>query len=172
MNCFRFFTSKKAQKQESAGCFFTDERHVLAGYQANKKVPTICGIGGKIEGESPHYAAIRETLEELFHIQPPSNLILSIMETLPPKHTIVNDSYHIFVYSFIDLQTLLDIVASYKISSPLFYTAPKDIFELVSKRKIESSCEISHLALVPFVKNPVISKFLSSDMALIRAQIN
>ena len=172
MNCFRLFTLKAKQKKQSAGCFFTDTRHVLAGYQANKKVPTICGIGGKIEGESPHYAAIRETLEELFHIQPSSNLILCIMETLPPKHTIVNDSYHIFVYSFIDLQTLLDILASYKISSPLFYTAPKDIFELVSKRKIESSCEISHLALVPFVENPVISKFLSSDMALIRAQIN
>lgn len=163
-----FCKSKPVINKSSAGCFFTDTRHVLAGYQANKKIPTICGIGGKVEeGETHIYAAIRETLEELFHIEPSPTLILSIIDSLPPEDTIINGSYHIFVYSFKDLQKLFTLLESYKVTSPLFYSLPNNILELVSNRKIESSCEISHLALIPLVDTPIISKFLFSDIRLI-----
>lgn len=49
----------------SAGIIFTDEKHVLAGYQKNK---FYSGIGGKKELSdlSVKFTAIREMLEELF----------------------------------------------------------------------------------------------------------
>jgi len=154
--------SKK--RWDSAGCFFTDGRYFLAGYQ--DKISCISGIGGmKNTGEQPMYTAIRETIEELFDILVPSSIVLEIMDVIYAKE-IVNGTYILFVLSFDDLDTIISLLHNCNIISNLYDTFPKNVVELIFNRKVSTS-EISHLALLPLVKNLKISKCLLEDISKI-----
>lgn len=138
-----------------AGTFFTNGNLVLCGYQQNKQVPSISGFGGKKENTDPTltYTAIRETLEELFDITPDHNLINNIDDDLNIKNVIVHDNYHMIIYSFEDLEIILNILFQNNITSNLYDELPNNISDLILKRKIDQNSEISHLCLLPLKEN-------------------
>jgi len=175
----RFFTRKSTIAPEeasydykAAGTVFTDNRHMLAGYQPYKRKPFISGIGGKKEeGETYMQTALRETLDELFEVEAASELILKIKKEIRPKKVVKNGSYVFVVYDFKDLEKLLGILRYHRIKSKLYDTFPKTLMELIMTRKNTESSEISGLALLPLVEhnssNPFVDPHLISDMPLL-----
>jgi hypothetical protein len=157
--------------QPTAGCVFTDGKYMLAGYQPNKSQPRISGLGGKsLNGEAYTTTAIRETLEELFEINPAAHIIQDIQMYLIPQRTIQNESHILVEYSFEDLTCMLDILKTHEIQSPLYNTMPKSILELVFQRRIDSKAEVSHLAILPVVHHRAgefVGKELLSDILLL-----
>jgi 8-oxo-dGTP pyrophosphatase MutT (NUDIX family) len=163
-------------ERKSSGCCFTDGNLYLAGYQPNKKTPSINGIGGHIEeGETELQAAIRETIEELFEIHPvPPTVLKEIRTNIPPREVHTNHSYTIHVYTFEDLEHMLRRIQAYNLQSKVYQKFPTSIGDLVFKRNI-SNCrkaEITHLAVLPFVdhpkENPLISPYLLSDIRFLK----
>jgi hypothetical protein len=158
----------------AAGCVFTDGTHILAGYQPLKKRPYISGFGGKRkEGETVSTTAIREMLEEVFEFDEiPSALVCRIKE-IPPAHILENGAYVLFVYSFRDLELILEFASSYR--SPLYAVMPRTLIDLVSLRLItpqrgiisQRYQEITHLALLPFVEGVALDSAFVSDITLI-----
>jgi hypothetical protein len=168
-----YFSYKQENHYKSAGCFFTDGRYVLTGYQQNKTIPHISGIGGaKEEGETPVDTALRETIEELFDIKYiPAEVLNDIKKNIEPKSITKNYTYYLFTYTFSDLDKLLKIANDHSMKSPLYDTFPTNFQELLFTRKIDKRSEISHLALLPFVAHSKPSSFvcplLLSDMTLL-----
>jgi hypothetical protein len=169
-NCFDK-TKHELLAPLAAGCVFTDGRHMLAGYQPNKKDPRISGIGGTaLPGEEATTTAIRETLEELFHIQADSTTIQDIQMYLIPQDIIHSGSYTIVKYTFDDLHCILDILKTRKVQSPLYDTIPKNIMELIFNRRIAPEAEVSHLTILPLVNHTgdnFVGKELVSDIQLL-----
>lgn len=162
-------------KFKAAGCFFTDERYVLAGYQQTKSTPKLSGIGGaKLQGETPTQTALRETIEELFDIptkRVPRGLIQELEANVPPRRIVQNNSYSLVCYTFEDLEAILVILGSRRLTSNLYDTFPRNLYELLFLRKIRKEAEISHLALLPFVEHagryPLVCPLLLADMKLL-----
>lgn len=156
----------------AAGCFFTDGRLFLAGYQPNKKRPCISGIGGgKKKGEAPQQTAMRETLEELFHLKKlPQKLIHRLIQLVPTKTT-QNGSYIMYIYTFTQLEEILGLCIAAGIESPLYTSIPQTLSDLLLHRKHNKKAEISHLCLLPLVKHnseyPFIYLGLFRDIATI-----
>jgi 8-oxo-dGTP pyrophosphatase MutT (NUDIX family) len=145
--------------KSSAGCFFTDGKLYLAGYQPKKKNPYITGIGGHVEvGENEFEAALRELIEELFEIHPvPKDLLKELLAKYVPQRRVCNNSYTIFEFTFNDLESILKDLESHKIQSPLYNTFPTTISELLFQRLIKNDInpEITHLVILPFVDHPL-----------------
>lgn len=166
-------TDTSETNYKSAGCFFTDGRYVLAGYQQNKLIPRISGIGGsKHNGETPVDTALRETIEELFDIDYiPTKLIEDIKMNVPPQSIFKNHTYRLITYNFTDIENILNIMNKHSMKSPLYYTFPTNFQELLFHRGVDGDSEISHLALLPFVDHTKSSTFvcplLLSDMTLL-----
>jgi hypothetical protein len=136
----------------SAGCVFTDSKLFLAGYQPNKKKPCISGLGGsKKKGEIPQETAIRETLEELFHLKKVPHHLINSLLTIIPQKTTQNGSYVMFIYSFAQLEEILGACSG--LVSPLYTTIPTSLIDLLLHRKPNTKAEISHLCLLPLVKH-------------------
>lgn len=146
--------SKIDPSYSAAGCFFTDGRLFLAGYQPNKKRPCISGIGGgKKKGEAPQETAIRETLEELFHIKKiPKELVNRLIQIIPAKTT-QNGSYIMYIYTFKQLEEMLGLCLASGIESSLYTSIPQTLLDLLLHRKQNKKAEISHLCLLPLVKH-------------------
>ena len=144
-------------KFDSAGTLFTNGTHVLAGYQKDPTSPTVSGIGGKREGSEWYMeTAIRETVEELFHIDPvPATLIRRIILSVEPTRVEKMGSYVLVIYNFKDLEKILEIVRNEIKLSPVYKTLPKTVSDLMLERILapDSRAEITHLCLVPLVKN-------------------
>lgn len=160
-------------KFKAAGCFFTDDRYVLAGYQQTKTLPKLSGIGGaRMSGETPVQTALRETVEELFDIvKVPRSLLEELEVNVPPRRIVQNHSYQLVCYTFEDLEMILLILAERGLKTPLYDTFPRNIYELLFQRKVRKEAEISHLALLPFVehsgRNPLVCPLLLADMKLL-----
>jgi len=166
-SCFK--SQKKNQDFVAAGIVFTDGKLILAGYQPKKTYPYISGIGGlKKNNETPQETAIRETLEEIFHIENVEEHILDLIKSIISSKTITNGTYVFFVYSFNDLEKLLNIVNNFGIKSPLYKQIPTTLSELMLNRDTAIESEISHLCLLPLVKHdnklPLVDKNLIKDM--------
>ena len=151
----------------AAGIFFTNNKLVLAGYQPNKKVPFIGGIGGKKQNtELYHQTAIRETLEELFDIKPSIELINTINTTILPQNVLITknpENYSILIFSFRNLEQMLQILLELNIISPLYDIFPKNISELIFNRK-DINSEITHLCLLPLKENLTIDNNFMQDI--------
>ena len=155
-------------KQWSAGIMFTNGTHVLCGYQPNKKNPIISGFGGKIkENETFNIAAIRETLEELFNINPSSDLLLYLENILKTRYSSFNKKYYIIKLSFSDLFKIIKILASKEYISPLYDFWPINIRELIFNRKIIYTNEISHLCILPCKQDLKIDQYFIDDINLL-----
>jgi hypothetical protein len=93
-------------------------------------------------------------IEELFNIFViPDKLLNEIYEIKPLKINYSN-KYVNLVYSFDQLDDILEIIHAYKLKSNLYYTFPTCINELIFNRKILNN-EISHLCLLPIVKSQI-----------------
>jgi hypothetical protein len=138
-----------------AGCVFTDGKHVLCGYQPQKKSPGISGIGGmKNMGETYLETAFRETVEELFHVKElPKGLLSELGMMLHPRKMKLSKGYIQVFFSFHDLELLLKICKKKGVTSPLYSKVPKTLEELIQQRQISESAELSHLCLLPVVKH-------------------
>lgn len=138
-----------------AGCVFTDGKHVLAGYQPNKKFPCISGIGGhKEEGETYYETAFRETVEEIYNVSSlPPQLIPSLMRQLPPRKEDFQHNYIILHYNFDDLKKFLQICKYSGLQSPVYKKLPLTLTQCIRNREIQSTAEISHLCLLPVIKD-------------------
>jgi hypothetical protein len=170
------FKRKGRAPATSAGCFFTDGNLYLAGYQPNKKIPCISGIGGNPEeGETEIETAFRELIEELFEISPvPREMQKDLEMNVQPSLRMCNEGYTILQFTFKDLETILERMSKFDPKSKLYQEFPMTVGDLVLKRIVCSKAEISHLVLLPFVSNTPFdtSNFLStcllSDVNLLR----
>lgn len=151
-------THTTIQEHKAAGCVFTNGSLVLAGYQPKKKNPVISGLGGgRKKGELPITTAIRETLEELFHInikKIPHDLLIRLQRH-PSEKIVWNGSYVMYVYSFQQLEEILGFCIAAGITSPLYTTLPTTLTDLLLNRKPhpQGKAEVSHLCLLPLVNH-------------------
>jgi hypothetical protein len=157
----------------AAGCLFTDGKHVLAGLQQKNGNLVLSGFGGKIEptDECTIDAAIRETLEELFHIEVPPEIVRYIMVHNLPQNQFQNGDYRVHVYSFWDLVDFLHICQGFGVVSPLYDSIPTDILSLIQKRKILPEAEIKELSLLPMYAFDEICEFFKSDLRLLVSKL-
>ena len=130
-----------------SGVLFTDNNVLLAGYQPKQKI--ISGIGGKAHpGETTHDTAMREMLEELFGYDIiPVDLLKDVR--LSPQQVLWSKDYVVYVYSFRDLEIILDVVKWHNIRSPFYAVLPTTCGDLVFKRRAPPSAEITHLCVLP-----------------------
>lgn len=150
-----------------AGILFTNGTHILCGYQPNKKKAIISGFGGKIkENETLNITAIRETLEELFDINPSSDLLLDLENILKTRYSSFNKNYYIMKLSFSDIFKIIKILALRDYVSPLYDIWPNNIRELLFNRKNIHTNEISHLCILPYKPNLVIDQYFIDDINL------
>jgi hypothetical protein len=138
----------------AAGILFSNDTHVLAGYQPHKKQPCITGIGGsKKEGEPALQTAWRETIEELFECETiPPKLLQLCERNFPPHHWFSRGDYICFQYSFEDLLAFLNLVKRVRLSTSLYESYPTTLLELLMNRKHSETSEIQSLCLLPFVR--------------------
>ena len=137
----------------SAGIVFKSETHVLMGYQPDKK--SISGIGGKpIGNETPIQTAFRETIEELFGLQPSKNLIEVLVDNFGFKPEVRNDSYTMFIYTVDELLRFLCVVKSHAGPSPYYTTFPTSLDSLLFDRRTPLGVEVSHRCMVPIIHEP------------------
>jgi hypothetical protein len=136
---------------DAAGVLFTDECHVLAGYQPNKTNPKITGIGGKrIDDEHYMKTALRECIEELFEVDTvPLELIEHIQTSTTPLDYFMNKQYVTIVYSFDTLEAILSLAKKHGIKSPLYSTHPYTLMDLIFHREHTYTSEIGAFALLP-----------------------
>jgi hypothetical protein len=154
----------------SAGCLFTDSRHVLAGFQPHKKEKMISGFGGKAKGdETPLETAWRETLEELFEFPSDKSvsLIKEILEKINFIKTFQNKNYFVAVYSFEHLLQVLQIIQEKQLQSPLYESFPTELFELILFRKPRKSSEVHQITLLPAVMTTQIDPYFLKDCSFL-----
>ena len=175
----------------AAGTLFTNGTHVLAGYQKGYTSPSISGIGGKREGTETYMeTALRETVEELFGLSVVPLVLLSRMKgLLEPRRIHKTGSYVLVIYNFNDLEKILELVKRDVKVSPLYKTLPKSISELLLDRTmpvenlpvvnlpvanlpvanlpVANLPEISHLCLLPVMKNCIIDVEFLEDIDII-----
>ena len=156
-SCLR---NKDKSLYTGAGCLFTNGVHTLAGYQPRKSEPTISGFGGKREPEEtdPFQTALRETLEELFGIH--KEVIAAINLPLKPKRIIQNGSYHVYVFSFADLELMLYRLQEAGVTSPYYLYLPNTVADLIFHRRVDSDAEIGSLCLLPAESRNISKEFL------------
>ena len=164
-----FSISKKREYNnfKGAGCIFTNKIHILAGYQPNKKEPTISGFGGKRQGTETYIeTALRETIEELFHIKDvPIALLDRIRDTVVPERILYQGHYRAIIYTFDHLIEILACVKYYIGKSDLYPDGfPMTLNDLIIERKINASAEISQLCVLPVSNNLTIDSFFIKDI--------
>ncbi len=162
----RLFNPAKPQSTlRAAGIFFSDDRHLLAAYQRKNDKLIISGLGGKQEASDPtlYYTAVRETLEELYDIQPSTGLINQIIHALKPHVSLDVEGYANFYLSFEQLNRLMEMVAA-DTSSPIYRAMPHTIIELIQNRRPLLNSEISALALMPMESNAQIDPEFMGDI--------
>jgi hypothetical protein len=150
----------------AAGCLFYNEQFLLAGYQPRKQRPVLSGLGGKREeGEEFWTTALRETVEELFELSTvPPGWIEQIQCSVPHKGFLKNGDYVSVLYSFDDLQKILEILKTLQCQSELYEEFPTNLLALLFNRKqLEYPAEVSHLTFLPLVLHAVDTPFVSSD---------
>ena len=157
----------KMVKYTAAGTLFTNKKVILAGYQP--KLESISGIGGmKEEGEKYKQTAIRETIEELFHVKKvPKKLVKEIIKTVEIEKVVKNGTYKMLIYNFRSLKKILKIIKAHGIESPLYKKIPTSLSKLLLKRKTISKSEIKQLVVLPLEKDIIVNKYLINDIALV-----
>lgn len=154
----------------SAECLFTDKKYILAALQEKNGKLVLSGLGGKKEetDECIIDTAIRETLEELFHIHDiPSHIVKYLMIHYIPRNQFINGDYHVLVYDFYELSDFLHICQGFGLKSPLYESFPRTINDLILRRKILPEAEVKQLALLPFIQGLELCKHFASDIDML-----
>ena len=155
----------KPQPIRAAGIFFSDDRHLLAAYQRKNGRLLISGLGGKQEVSDPtlYYTAVRETLEELYDIQPSTGLINQVIHAVKPHVTIDVEGYANFYLSFDQLNSIMEMVAA-DTHSPIYRAMPRTLTELIQNRRPLPNSEVTALALIPMEANAHIDPEFNHDI--------
>ena len=95
-------------------------------------------------------------IEELFNVTTLSDKLLNELIKIKPKKTIISKNHVNYVFTFFELDEMLEIMNDYKIKSNIYSIFPTCINELLFNRKINNNSEISHLCLLPIVKTKII----------------
>lgn len=131
-----------------AGVVFKSETHVLMGYKPHDGI--ITGIGGKpIGDEVPIRTAFREAVEEIFGIQPESEVLNSLVSQFSPRGMAENKGYKMFILTIDDLLVFMRIVRDSARVSPFYRSFPSSLEDLILTRRAPKSVEIVSLALLP-----------------------
>lgn len=147
-----------------AGCMFHTNLHILGGYQPHKRRPFISGIGGsKEENEDYVQTALREMVEELFHVKLVNTTLIATLRQIKPEKIVMQKGYVILVYTFATLEKMITIVYDSGIISPLYATKPNSVCDLVFNRLVNKEAEISHLSILPFVKHRDSAVFIDRE---------
>lgn len=159
----------------AAGCIFTDGKYILAALQGGNENEKefISGFGGKsLENEGKIDTAIRETLEELFHVENiPHEIVRAIsIESMPQKY-ISNNGYDILVYRFDDLYDWGLILSGFAFQSPLYDIIPLTVPEFLFKRKCVDGAEIKQLCLLPLQNDLTIHANFVEDIRFVIGKI-
>jgi hypothetical protein len=156
----------------TAGCIFTNNTHILAGYQPNKKIPCISGFGGKRQGnEDFRITAIRETVEELFDMKDISmDLINYINDQIIPTKIIINGTHVNVVLSFNHMMDVISYIKEYGAHSDIYPDGiPTTIPELIFNRYAKESSEIQNICILPLSKIlPIDPSFIEDLNMLIK----
>jgi hypothetical protein len=161
---------------KAAGCVFTNGKVLLAGYQKEEYAPAINGIGGKRTSSTESYieTALRETIEELFGIiAVPPGLLMSLQTRITPTRIHKTGSYVLVMYSFADLDILLQEAYATLKSSPVYEKFPRTLSDLILHRNAnyEPRPEITHLCILPVVKDCCIDSQLLDDMLIVNPNL-
>lgn len=131
-----------------AGVVFKSETHVLMGYKPHDGI--ITGIGGKpIGDEVPIRTAFREAVEEIFGIQPESEVLNALVSQFSPRGMAENKGYKMFILTIDDLLVFMTIVRDSARVSPFYRSFPSSLEDLILARRAPKSVEIVSLALLP-----------------------
>jgi hypothetical protein len=164
----RLFRKQEPSSYLGAGIVFTDGKLILTGYQPLKKKPFISGLGGsKQDGDVDYFhTAIRETIEELYDLEVPDNLIAHIRGILKTHANYENAGYIFLKLNFTDLKILIGLVKAFGLNSRLYDTMPKTLSDLLLNRKIigDGKTEITHLCLLPLVDHPIKLPFVDLNL--------
>ena len=161
---------------KGAGVLFVEGPVALAGIHKKFKLadPTaICrlsGFGGRSEAGDIDwfYTAWRETVEELFHIQPvPIGLISNLRQQIT-VHPSESNGYIQIRCTFADLTQFLKICASFSLVSELYKKMPRTVDELILGRSPSFTSEIGALALLPITRDLMIDPDFQTDLAALR----
>lgn len=153
---------------KAAGCIFTDGNYVLAGYQP-KADYNISGFGGKRRNNETYIqTAIRETIEELFDVDPPIYIVDYIEINLKPVYIYLNNSYIIVHYNFKDLVKILEYCQCFANKTPLYDVFPETLSDLIFNRCNYNFSEVQQLCLLPFKSDIKIHDGFKMDIALIK----
>jgi hypothetical protein len=154
---------------EGAGCIFTDNTLVLAGYQPKKGIKLISGFGGSRKVSENYFeTAMREVIEELLEIKPSEQLLETLNLEFQPSRVIINGAYIVLQYTLNDIGTLLDIVARFYSHSPIYSDMPFTLIELIFKRKFMKGMEVPNIILLPLINNFVIDPSFRRDIELVQ----
>ncbi len=143
-----------AVQSSAAGCMFLNPTHILVGLHTPNMTSSqvkISGIGGKRENTEVWYeTAIRETVEELFHVnEVPPSLITELLVIEPLSVFFQNEpEYATIVYSLKQLPRFLEICKKW-IQSPIYTTFPQTLTELLETRQRKRDAEIMQFILWP-----------------------
>ena len=177
---------KKGKEQpdfRGAGCLFTNGQTMLAGYQKKRGEIIISGLGGSREGEESYMdTALRETVEELFHVKEvPPKLRKALKKALKPKSVRGKEVegwgvYVTVIFTFEDLETLLKYAEKVSLKSPIYETFPKTVSDLLFERNADrgsSAPEIEYLTIIPvdtdYADAPIHPEVLEDMKAIHRA---
>ncbi len=157
-----------------AGCMFVGPQHVLLGLHATRKSEVrMSGLGGKKEaGESWYITAIRETVEELFHVSVIPTSLFAALEQIRPVHVFIepDSRYVCIVYSLQDLPRFLGICRRF-LQSPLYPSFPRSVDDLLYRRAMNADAEIMQLVVWPHCvpnRRFRITKDLIEDLRMVR----
>jgi hypothetical protein len=179
------FKKRDGPDFRGAGCLFTNGEVILAGYQKKRGDIVITGLGGKREEEESYVdTALRETVEELFHVKEvPPKLIEALKTHMKPvsirgKEVPGWGVYVMVIYTFEDLKTLLKYAERASIRTKLYDTFPKTVSDLLLERGTgpnSSPPEIAYLSIIPldpdYANAPIQPEFLE-DMEAIHRKSN
>jgi len=131
---------------ESAGCLFHDGTTFLAGFQRKQQRWTSFG-GKKYHGETAFQTAIREVVEELFEIQITQQTLGKFLYTIPFVFPVQDGNYIYYKYSYTIIFQIIKILENDGYTSSLYDEWPKNMVDLVTKRKKCLNCEIQYIQI-------------------------
>jgi len=164
----------------SAGCVFTDGKLILTGLQKKYGKMLLSGIGGrkKPDDASIHETAIRETIEEIFDIEPvDKQLIEDIIDNIVPTNILESVEYVNYIYTMNDLENMINRCSHYIYPSGhipankftgtitrLYKIYPISINDLIWTRNIHQNAEIKTLCLLPLENDFTIDIYFKADI--------
>ena len=151
----------------AAGILFQDDKNFLSGW--NPSLDSWSGFGGKRHGlETSIETAIRETVEEIFQVNPSKGDISALEDQLSPFDFKQNGDYVVFFMNVSSLFQISLFLEKKGYRSPLYDSFPTTVTEFIEKRKIpeQHEYEISHLCLLNAEFVGKIDRYFQSDLRL------